>query len=101
MKAFWMDVQRSNNKIKHSEVIDGVSNVNGIIDIFTRKFLHSNPHVAEFNEQGLLDNLKSIWNIKRKFYLNISPKTLKRLINKLSIGEGHDGINAIFFKKGL
>ena len=99
MRAFWSDVQRTNNKIKQSEVIDGKSDVSDIISIFTRKFLNVPMVYDRFEEQEFLHMLKIEWVSKNKYHLNVSPETLKRLINKLSIGEGHDSIHTQFLKK--
>ena len=51
------------------------------------------------DEQEFLRLLKQEWLSKSKFHLRISPVTLRRLIEKLSIGEGHDGIHTLFLRK--
>ena len=99
MKAFWNDVQRANNKVKISEIIDGKTDVNEVIGIFTEKFLNFPSADVGMNEQEFLRLLKQEWLSKNKFHLRISPVTLRRLLEKLSIGEGHDGIHTLFLRK--
>ena len=99
MKAFWNDVQRANNKIKISEIIDGKTDAYDIIDIFTEKFLKFPFADDRLGEQEFLRSLKQEWLLKSKFHLRISPVTLRSLIERLSIGEGHDGIHTLFLRK--
>ena len=99
MRAFWSDVQRANNKIKISEIIDGKTKASEIVDIFTEKFLNFQDADKSLEEQEFLRLLKREWMLKNKFHLKISHVTLRRLIEKLNIGEGHDGIHTLFLRK--
>ena len=82
MKGFWDDVQRSNNKIKNSELIDGKSNPRDVIGIFSEKFLNFLCVQDTSQEHNLLTKLKLDWANNRKYNLKISAVTLRRLINK-------------------
>ena len=99
MTSFWKEIQHSNNKIKHSNIIDGKSETVDIINIFTQKFLDFDSLNNECSENELLSVLKSNWLSKTKFHINLSPETLKKLITKLSVGEGHDGIHTLFLRR--
>ena len=43
--------------------------------------------------------LQEAWRNENKFHLVISPVTLKRLIKRLSVGKGHDGLHTNYFKR--
>ena len=98
MKSFWKEVQHTNNKIKKSEVIDGKNDTSDIIDIFTKKYLQDTP-VASSLEEDLLKILRNRWITQRKYHLKISAVTLRKLIGKLNVGEGHDGVHSSFLKR--
>ena len=100
MTSFWKEVQKRNNKVKHSEIIDGKSNNSEIVDIFNNKFLKTEEMIDNDQpERDLLHSLRENWHTSDKFHLKISSVTLKELISRLSVGEGHDGLHALFLRK--
>ena len=99
MKGFWGDVQKKNNKIKYSEIIDGKSKTNDIIEIFTEKFLRIDNEVDDSEEESFLNQLKEAWQGQRKFYPTVSLERMRELIKLLKVGEGHDKIHKIFLLK--
>ena len=100
MGSFWKEVQQRNNKVKHSEVIDGESDNYEIIGIFNKFFLRSDETIDNCqSENDLMRALRENWHSSDTFHLKISPVTLKSLISRLSISEGHDGLHTKFLRK--
>ena len=100
MKAFWGEVHQRNNKVKHSSIIDGKTDLKDIIQIFNNKFLKfEKDDSVENDEKHLLKRLCVYWNNNRKQCLKISVVSLKRLIRKLSVGTGHDDIHSNFLRQ--
>ena len=101
MPCFWKEVKKKKVNKKKSNVIDGKSDDEEIISIFTGKFLLGISQVYDNNEdEALINNINHEWQNKRKFNLQISSDTVRKLSIKLSNGVGHDGIHPILFKKG-
>ncbi|MEL6988310.1 MAG: hypothetical protein AAGK97_10820, partial [Bacteroidota bacterium] len=99
MKSFWRGVQQKNNKIKYSEIIDGKNQTKEVINIFENKFLNFSSLQDSEGELNLIELLKRDWQSKSKFHIKTSPERLRKLIARLSVGEGHDGISTIFLLK--
>ena len=100
MISFWKDVQIKNNKAKHSGIIDGKSENGDIINIFNQKNLHFNSDNQTVEpEERFISKFKEYWASTTRRNLKISPFTLRRLIQKLSNGVGHDGIHTVLLKE--
>ena len=100
MTSFWKEVQKRNNKVRHSGIIDGKSNDKEILNIFNAKFLKTDEMIDNDQpEKDLLQLLREYWNTSNKFNLKISSETLKILIGKLNIGMGHDGLHTHFLRR--
>lgn len=100
MKNFWKDVHTMNNKIKHSNLIDGHTSDDDILRIFNSKFFENNESSDVSNEEDILVNkLRRKWPLGYKMNLTISTQTLKGFIKRLSNGIGHDGIHDSFLKR--
>ena len=99
MKEFWKNVKTTSNKIKRSTMIDGKTDKQSIIDIFTTKFLINNSHHDKEEENNLLQKIRLNWHRKYKMHLKISCRSLKLLIQRLNPGMGHDGIHTNFLKR--
>ena len=68
MGSFWKEVQQRNNKVKHSEVIDGESDNSEIIGIFNNKFLRSDETINNCqSENDLMRALRENWHSSDKF----------------------------------
>ena len=99
MKTFWKEIKSMSNKVKFSKLIDGETDVRNIIDIFNKKFLiEENIQNHEIEESSLLAKIRTEWVNGRKMYLKISSHTLKKYIQRLKVGVGHDGIHSTFLK---
>ena len=99
MKAFWGEVKHRNNKAKHSEIIDGESDAQNIINIFNKKFFSfGNAGQNRQSEINLCEDLREYWSNHRKYDIKVSSQTLRRLINRLSSGIGHDGIHSVLLR---
>ena len=71
-----------------------------IIKIFSDKFLiSSNEQNKKDDESNLLSLLNNSWRNHEKFHLKISVYRLRKLIQRLNNGMGHDGIHAAFLKR--
>ena len=99
MTQFWKEVRLKQCRSKKAGIIDGKTNDEDILDIFTNKFLPDDSSSVNNDEKLLLERIKSIWSSKKKFYPKISLVTLRNLIKKLSNGAGQDGIHSVFLKQ--
>ena len=98
MKEFWKTVKSTSNKIKRSTIIDGKTEKQSIIDIFTNKLLTSNNQHDKEEEISLIKRIRSNWQKKYKMKLKISCRSLRKLIHQLNPDKRHDGIHTGFLK---
>ena len=89
MKSFWKDIKSKRNIISNPHVIDGVSDTEGIVKLFTNKFLPQIDTVDNSDNIWGTDVLNKVKNDK-VFNLCLSTDTLIKLINELNSGCGHD-----------
>ena len=86
---FWKEVRKL-NPIKKIDTIDGFSNTNQIIDVFTNKFKNIKD-VSQCHQQDCFDN-----NFAEQHILPCLD--IEKAILSLNAGHGHDGINANHLK---
>ena len=98
--GFWRDIKKKRINRKKSNIIDGKSKDNEIVDIFMQKFLIDcqNSDETENFEETLINELKRAWLTSRKFYVQISACTIRKYINNLKPGMGHDYIHSCFLE---
>ena len=99
MKEFRKTAKSTSNKTKRSTIIDGKTEKQSIIDIFTNKFLTSNNQHDKEEEISLIKRIRSSWQKKYKMKLKILCRSLRKLIHQLNPGMGHDGIHTGFLKR--
>lgn len=95
---FWKEVKRQKRCTKHAGVIDGNTNNSEIKEIFVQKFLLGQATLDANEETEFTEKLKTAWLMRKKFCLQTSSISLKKIIEKLNFGMGHDGIHSIFLK---
>ena len=101
MNAFWKDVKQKKTNNKKSRIIDGQTDTQDILRVFSNKFFSSFVQEASnFSDQQLLDDIRDKWADQRKMYLKISPHTIKKLSDKLNNGAGHDNFHPVLLKSG-
>ena len=99
MKCFWKEVHSTNNKQKRSKIIDGQTDKQGIIRLFTNKFLINENPEQRGGEDELIGRLREKWRTSYKMNLKMSVHSLKKFIQRLNAGMGHDGIHSSFLKR--
>ena len=100
-KSFWRDVKCKKDCNKRPNIVDGELNDSNIINVFSNKFLLYGDETINENtelEEQFIKSLKIKWRSERKMHLCISAITLEKLIKKLKIGIGHDGIHTLFLR---
>lgn len=93
---FWKEVQHKKGKEKTTNIIDGQSDPNDIIGIFTDLYLSQNDQANLDEMEGFMNKFKGLWNNSRKMNIVMSNVSLKRAIDRLNDGVGHDGIHSQF-----
>ena len=97
MTSFWREIRKVKGKTPVTEIIDHKSSVNEIINIFNDKFLKNNVNICnDFNSEMLI---KNIWHTSQKHYTVLSSYTLKKLIDRLNKGCGHDMLHSSLLKR--
>ena len=86
---FWKEIRKL-NPIKKIDSIDGYSNTNKIVDIFTNKFKNKNE-MRQGQQQGCV--------INEFADRSILPRVdIEKAISLLKCGQGHDGIHSNHLK---
>ena len=98
---FWRDTRRRRMNTKKSNIIDGKTTNEEIVNIFAEKFLNNagNEYDYKGEELNLIDKLREVWGKSRKFHTQISVDTLRKYCKSLSKGMGHDGIHSSFLQR--
>ena len=96
-KQFWQEVNKRRGGTMNINSIDGYSTPVEILKVFDSKFL---PESVLTRDTDI--SCKSIvnegWRENTLFHMCVSSYTVKKLISKLNIGCGHDGIHSNFLK---
>lgn len=97
MSQFWREVKQKKYNLKKSNIIDGRNDTISILNIFTEKFLNMNSDINSHNEEHeFIIKLKEKWVTNRKFHVNVSANTIRKLCKSLNTGMGHDNIHSDF-----
>ena len=97
MTQFWQDVRKRKINNKKSGIIDGKNDGTSIVGIFTKKFLNfTSCNNDSENERDLINKLREKWETNRKFYMQVSASTIRKLCKNMKSGMGHDGIHTTF-----
>ena len=102
MTLFWKEVKAASNRLKRSVIIDGKTDKDDIITLFTRKFLYNDGQDCDGGgdkERNLIERIRLGWSNKYKMNVKVSCYTLRKLIQRLKPGMGHDSIHSVFLKK--
>ena len=99
MKDFWREVRNKNSISSSTSIIDGHSEQNEIINLFSDKFIPSSNFIC--SEENLISkiNHKISNNYSNRMNIKISIETLKDNIHKLKPGKGHDNIPSCLLKE--
>lgn len=97
MREFWSEVQKQKSKVKASNIIEGESENEKIVQVFVNKFF-SDQAPGDENEGEFMDLFKRKWIQGKKMHIKLSVVSLKKLISNLNSGSGHDEIHSLFLK---
>ena len=94
---FWSEVKKSKQH-KVSDVIDSKCSNGEIVNLFCERFLPIQTDCNNNDDKEICNRIKAHWPTSRKMNLNVSCVTVKKLISRLNIGEGHDLIHTVFLR---
>lgn len=94
---FWHEVKRK-RLLKLSNVINGKNSDSEIAHIFHDQFLPSQPEVSNVAAIEVSNKIQELWPVSREMKLNLSTVTMKKLISRLSSGQGRDSVNTVFLR---
>ena len=80
-----------------SQIINGNTNNDEIIQDFTTKFLYSSSD-DNFHETKILEMMKEKWKGENKQNISISANTFMKIASSLNNGIGHDQIHSKLLK---
>ena len=96
-KQFWREVNKRRGGTMNINSIDGCSTPSEILNVFNSKFLPDSTLATDIDI-----TCKSIvdegWMQNPLFHVCVSSSTVNKLISKLNIRCGHDGIHSRFLK---
>ena len=98
---FWKEVKNKKFNQSSGSVVGGLTDPQGIAELFATKFLKSDNDMHNNNanlENELLQSIAGSWEERRKLHMKISKETLAKIILKLNKGMGPDGIHSSFLK---
>ena len=99
--GFWKDVKQRRINTKKSNIIDGKTINEEIINVFTQKFLLNVRSNYDYRreENMLINNLREIWETSQKSYAQVSADSIRKYCKSLNTEMGHDGLHSIFLQR--